>query len=288
MLQVDPMPIERVATLDDVRLADYRDVPDPERLRQGEVFVAEGRQVVRLLLTKSPYRTRSVLVTDAGLAALSDAIEPRLETLSVFVVGAGLIEALTGFNIHRGCLAIGERPSCHPIDGTLDSFSANAATSAATGSRLVVLEQIANADNVGGIFRNASAFGCEAVVLGPRCCDPLYRKAIRVSAGAALRVPFAHADDWPNDLERLRQKGFVLAGLTPRSDGEDIGTFAATLDGRRSVAVLVGAEGDGLSEAALSRCDVWLRIPMAPDVDSLNVATATGIALHCLGVGRRR
>jgi tRNA G18 (ribose-2'-O)-methylase SpoU len=287
MLQVDPMPIERVATLDDVRLTDYRDVPDPERLRQGEVFVAEGRQVVRVLLTTSPYRTRSILVTDAGLSALSDAIQPRLDTLSVYVVEPGVIEGLTGFNIHRGCLAIGERPSRRPRDGVLDSLPAAAATGAAPTSRLVVLEQIANADNVGGIFRNAAAFGCEAVVLGPRCCDPLYRKAIRVSMGAALRVPFVHADDWPHDLGRLRQRGFTVAGLTPRDDGEDISTFAARLDRRQSVAVLVGAEGDGLSDAALIQCDAWVRIPMAPDVDSLNVATATGIALHCLGIGRR-
>jgi tRNA G18 (ribose-2'-O)-methylase SpoU len=274
------MPIERVESLDDPRLIDYRHVPDPELLRRGEVFVAEGRLVVRTLLASSPLGTRSVLLTENAYRALADVIEPRLAGIAVFLVEQGTIEALTGFNIHRGCLAIGERPSRATVADLL--------TRLPTARRLVVLERIANADNMGGIFRNAAAFGADAVVLGPGCCDPLYRKAIRVSMGAALRLPFGHADDWEADLERLRAEGLTVAALVADEGADDLGRFASALPRGGRLAVVAGSEGFGLTAAALAHADVALRIPMAPGVDSLNVATATGIALHrvfSLGLG---
>ncbi len=266
------MSIEHVAALDDPRLADYRHLPDPERLRRGEVFIAEGRLVVRTLLTQSPLAARSVLLTENACRALSDVLEPRLPDLPVFVVSGGAMESLTGFDIHRGCLAVGERPA--PV-----SVSSLLARPPAV-RRLVVLEQIANADNLGGIFRNAAAFGADAVVLGPGCCDPLYRKTIRVSMGAALRVPFAEAGEWPTEIETLRSAGFTVAALTPSPAALDIGRWAQALSDGSRVALLAGSEGTGLSEGALAAADVRLRIPMAPGIDSLNVATATGIALH--------
>ena len=266
------MPIERVESLDDPRLADYRHVPDPELLRRGETFVAEGRFVVRALLALSPLRTRSVLLTENAYIALSDLVEPRLAETPVFVVEEGVIEALTGFNIHRGCLAIGERPARATVGDLLARRPA--------ARRLVVLERIANADNMGGIFRNAAAFGADAVVLGPGCCDPLYRKAIRVSMGAALRVPFCHADQWEADLERLRAAGFTLAALVPAEDADDIARHPTTPARDTRLALLAGSEGAGLTPEALSHANLRLRIPMAQGVDSLNVATATGIALH--------
>jgi tRNA G18 (ribose-2'-O)-methylase SpoU len=266
------MPLERVESLDDPRLADYRHVPDPEMLRRGEVFVAEGRLVVRALLASSPFRTRSVLLTENAFHALADVIEPRLADLPVFLVEQGTIEALTGFNIHRGCLAIGERPPRATVDDLLTRLPA--------ARRLVVLERIANADNMGGVFRNAAAFGADAVVLGPGCCDPLYRKAIRVSMGAALRVPFGHADDWGADLERLRASGFTVAALATAPDADDIVRYASAFPPGGRLALLAGSEGAGLTPDARAHADVALRIPMAPGVDSLNVATATGIALH--------
>jgi tRNA G18 (ribose-2'-O)-methylase SpoU len=266
------MPIERVESLDDPRLADYRHVPDPELLRRGEVFVAEGRLVVRALLASSPFRTRSVLLTENAFHALADVIEPRLANLSVFLVEQGAIEALTGFNIHRGCLAMGERPPRATVNDLL--------TRLPTARRLVVLERIANADNMGAIFRNAAAFGADAVVLGPGCCDPLYRKAIRVSMGAALRVPFARADDWKADLERLRAAGFTVAALVTDEGAEDVSPYASAFLAGGKLALMAGSEGPGLTPEALAHADVTLRIPMVPGVDSLNVATATGIALH--------
>jgi tRNA G18 (ribose-2'-O)-methylase SpoU len=266
------MPTERVESLDDPRLADYRHVPDPELLRRGEVFVAEGRLVVRALLASSPFRTRSVLLTENAFHALADVIEPRLANLSVFLVEQGAIEALTGFNIHRGCLAIGERPLRATVDDLL--------TRLPTARRLVVLERIANADNMGAIFRNAVAFGADAVALGPGCCDPLYRKAIRVSMGAALRVPFGHADDWKVDLDRLPAAGFTVAALVTAEGEEDLVRYASAFPSGGKLALMAGSEGAGLTPEALDHADVALRIPMAPGVDSLNVATATGIALH--------
>jgi tRNA G18 (ribose-2'-O)-methylase SpoU len=268
------MPIERADSLDDPRLADYRHVPDPELLRRGDVFVAEGRLVVRALLQASPLRTRSVLLTENAFRGLADVIEPRLADVPVFVVPAGTIEALTGFNIHRGCLAIGERPARLAVSRLVATQPAP--------RRLVVLERIGNADNIGGIFRNAAAFGVDAVVLGPGCCDPLYRKAIRVSMGAALRIPFYHADDWIADLDSLRASGVALAALTPGGNAGDIARYAATLPPDARVGVLAGSEGTGLSQDALAHSDVSILIPMAPGTDSLNVATATGIALHAL------
>ena len=270
------MPIERVETLDDERLADYRHVPDPELLRRGEIFVAEGRLVVRALLAQSRFRARSVLLTDTAYRDMSDVIEPRMVDTPMFIVPAGAIEALTGFNIHRGCLAIGECPARIGVADLLARVP--------NASRLVVLEGVANADNMGGIFRNAAALGADAVVLGPGCCDPLYRKAIRVSMGAALRVPFCHAANWLGDLRTLGDAGFILAALTPAAEGQDLGTFAAALPPGTKVAVLAGSEGDGLTPAALAHSDLAIRIPMAPGTDSLNVATAVGIALHRLFV----
>jgi tRNA G18 (ribose-2'-O)-methylase SpoU len=274
------MPIERVQSLDDPRLADYRHVPDPELLRRGEVFVAEGRFVVRALLALSPLRTRSVLLTENAFSALANVIEPRLAETPVFLVEEGVIEALTGFNIHRGCLAIGERPPRASVGALLARLHA--------ARRLVVLERIANADNIGGVFRNVAAFGVDAVVLGPGCCDPLYRKAIRVSIGAALRVPFCHAGDWEADLELLRAADFTLAALVPSADADDIAVHATVSLPDRKLALLAGSEGAGLTPEALSHADFRLRIPMAQGVDSLNVATATGIALHRFFSGEPR
>ena len=270
------MPLIRCADLSDPRLDDYRNLPDPERLRSRKTFIAEGRLVVRTLLSASSFCTRSLLLTDAALASLSDLVEPCLETLPVFVVRPGAMESLTGFNIHRGCLAAGERPVGIDPATWLDRHP---------GARLLLaVEQVGNADNLGAIFRNAAAFGAHLVVIGPGCCDPLYRKAIRVSMGAALRVPFARAGEWPGDLSRLRSRGFSVVALTPRKDAVPIEEFARPGAGADRVVVLVGSEGAGLSAGALAVADAAVRIRMAAGVDSLNVAAATAIALHRLGL----
>ena len=270
------MPIETVTNLDDTRLALYRGVSDPELLRSGGLFIAEGRQVVRTLLEQSRYEVRSVVVTETARRALSDVLEPRLHRLTVFLVADGSIEALSGYNIHRGCLALGVRPSMPRVDDWL------LATAPRRPSSIVAAEHMANADNMGALFRNAAAFGAGAIVVSPGCCDPLYRKAIRVSMGAALRLPAVAGDPWPGCLARLREAGFVVAALTPRASATSLEVFAASRDRSAPVIVLAGSEGQGLSDEALDAADLHVRIPMAEGMDSINVATAVGIALYAL------
>lgn len=148
----------------------------------------------------------------------------------------------------------------------------------------MVLEQVANPDNIGSIFRNAAAFDVDCILLSPQCSDPLYRKAIRTSLGATLRIPYAVMDDWPEGLTRLRELGYTTVALTPDASTEPLETLTAAPPTR--VAVVVGTEGPGLSDAAAARVDHQVRIPIAPGVDSLNVATATGIALYCVSRAR--
>jgi tRNA G18 (ribose-2'-O)-methylase SpoU len=256
---------------DDDRLSDYRNLSDAELLQRSGAFVAEGRLVVRRLLASSRFRTRSVMVTEPALASIADLDLPS--SLPVYVVPQVVMNQVSGFNIHRGCLAIGERCPDEPWR-----------TLAATARRLVVLERVGNADNVGAIFRNAAAFGVDAVLLGPSCVDPLYRKAIRTSMGASLTVAFAPASPWPEALETLGTLGFQRIALTPGGRAAGLDAVARAAAGER-FALLLGHEGDGLTDDALSRCDHQARIPMARGVDSLNVATAAAVALYELTRG---
>ena len=249
----------------DPRIADYRNIPDPTLLEERRLFVAEGRQVVRRLLATNRLVTRSVMVTAPALAALGPDLDR--DAVTVFVVPQDVMNAVTGFHIHRGCLAIGERGT--PLDWR---------TLARTARRLVILERVGNADNVGAIFRNAAAFGVDAVLLGPDCTDPLYRKAIRTSMAAALQIPYADATPWPDVLRELSGGGVHTIGLTPCGDAPPIRQVAANTGPR--LAIVAGHEGDGLTREAMEACDMLARIPMTSGVDSLNVATALGIALY--------
>ncbi len=251
----------------DPRIADYRNIPDAALLARQQVFVAEGRLVVRRLLESEGLVTRSVMVTAAALAALGDI---DATGIPVYMVPQAVMNTVTGFNIHRGCLAIGERGT--PLDWRGLS---------GTARRLVVLERVANTDNVGAVFRNASAFGVDAVLLGPDCADPLYRKAIRTSMGAALSIPFAHLHAWPDELRHLRADGFHVVALTPGANAQPLsGLRRAARPAGDRVAIVAGHEGEGLTPDAMNACDTLARIPMAAGHDSLNVATAVGIALY--------
>lgn len=262
------MPVLSIDDAADARFADYRNIPDPELARRRGIFVAEGRLVVRRLL-ESAWTTRSVMVTPTAIGAVADLLE-RQPSLPVFQVPQHVMDTVVGFNIHRGCLAIGERPPAI----SYDRLSTGA-------TRLVALEQVGNADNVGAVFRSAAGLGADGVLLGPWCTDPLYRKAIRTSMGAALQVPFASAEPWPDALCRLRDDGWAAIGLTPSPDAPVLGGVAAAVRDRR-VAIVAGHEGDGLTSAALQACTHLARIPMAGGVDSLNVAMAVTIALYAL------
>jgi tRNA G18 (ribose-2'-O)-methylase SpoU len=255
----------RIDDTADPRLADYRGVSDPDLAVRGGLFVAEGRLVVRRLLAQSRLTARSVLVTEPALAALADVLDGR-PGLPVFVVPQPVINDITGFNIHRGCLAIGERPE--PGDWR-----------AIAGELIVVLERVANADNIGGVFRSAAAFGAEAVLLDPVSTDPLYRKAIRTSMGAALQVPFARAEPWPAALRELSAQGFAVVAMTPAPAALSLREVVAAIAGRR-VAIVLGHEGEGLTAQALEACDLQARVPISGDVDSLNVAATAAIALY--------
>ncbi len=256
---------------DDPRIALYRGIPDPELLRAHGVFVAEGRQVVRQLLASECFRTRSVLVSPAALEGLRDALEES-GPFPVFVMPAARLSVLVGFNVHRGCLAIGERQP--PI--AVQSWWRQA-----EASRLVVaVERVGNADNMGALFRNALAFGAGGILLSPGCCDPLYRKSIRVSMGAAIRLPYTVDREWPVGLRAMQASGARILAMTPQPPARELDEALASMGAGTAVALLMGHEGDGLTEFAMRVSDARVRIALAPGVDSLNVATAAGIALH--------
>jgi tRNA G18 (ribose-2'-O)-methylase SpoU len=259
--------VERITDAADPRIALFRSVTDPELARTAGLFVAEGRLVVRRVLDDRRYQVRSVLVNEAAYRDL----EPLLVGLDspTFLCDAADFAGVTGINFHRGCLALVERPAPTTIGDLIVG-----------ADRIVALDGVGNPDNVGSVFRNVAALG-GGVLLGPECCDPFYRKAVRTSMGAVLSVPFACAHDWPDDLRRLRAEGFTIVALTPRSPSETLDAFAARAGGLR-LALLVGAEGAGLSSSVAAAADVRVRIPMADVVDSLNLAVAVAIALYRL------
>jgi len=269
--------IETIADADDARVAAYRDLQDAAHAARQGLFVVESRGVVRLLVDHARFHARSLLVTRPALEALRDVIAGLEDSTPVYLAPQEIVRRIVGFHFHRGCLALGERGLEPPLDALL----------APPGPRLVlVLERLANPDNVVGIFRNAMAFGVDAVLLSPGCTDPLSRKAIRVSAGGVLATPFVTLDDWPAALTRVREAGFVLLALTPLTGAVEVAELGVARPIPRRVALLVGNEGDGLSAAARSAADLEVTIAMAPGVDSLNVATAAAIALHRVRAAR--
>lgn len=246
-------------------LDEYRHVGDHRSLTERGLFVAEGRLVVRRLLALPEWRVRSVLVTPAARAALAGALDRLAAPL--LVVDPSEMREVAGFNFHRGCLALAERPPARMFDGA----------ALAGVSRVVVLEGVNNPDNVGGIFRSAAAFGVELVVVGPGCADPLYRKAVRTSIGATLAVPFVHGAPWPDALAAIAGGGMSVMALTPDPRATPLSSVPPRSE---RTALLVGAEGEGLSEAALGLATRRVRIPMPGGVDSLNVTTAASIAMY--------
>ena len=266
------MRVERIDSADDPRVAAYRGVRDGDLMRSYGLFVAEGRDVVRRVVEDSRYRVQSVLVNHAALRGLEATIAILGADVPIFVSEAKALAEIAGYDVHRGCLALVQRPPDVPAGELI-----------AASKALLILEAVSNADNVGGVFRNAAAFGVDGVLLSPTCCDPLYRKAVRTSMGAVLRVPFARAGagDWPGVLTRVRASGYTIVALTPREPSETLTVFAA---GRRParIALIVGTEGAGLTPLVEATADVRVRIAISGEIDSLNLATAVGIALYQL------
>ena len=260
-----------IDSLDDPRVARYRHVADLAALNEHGVFVAEGRLVVRRLLDLQQWPIESILLTQPAASNLRDVLDKT--TAPVYLVEQSIMNALAGFNIHRGCLALVRRPATP----TLDRMAAGPL------SRVLVLEGVNNPDNVGGLFRSAAAFGVELVVLGPNCGDPLYRKAIRTSMAATLVIPFAYATQWPGAIRDLRTDGFTVVALTPNRTVAPLEEVFP----HSKLAILVGTEGAGLSDEALRTATFKIRIPTTADVDSLNVTTAASIAMyHCFAERR--
>jgi tRNA G18 (ribose-2'-O)-methylase SpoU len=245
---------------DDERVADYVRLTDAELRRRGDVFLCEGVLVIRRAI-ETGTELRSLLVTPERLEHLRDDLTGL--DLPIYVVEQPVMNAVTGFNIHRGAIAAATRPTPRPLDELL------------ARPTVAVLEGVNDVENLGAIFRNAAAFGIGAVLLDDTTADPLYRRSVRVSLGHVLAVPH-HRLEWPGDLDRIRASGFELVALTPDPGAEPI----AALDPLGKVALLLGAEGPGLTPATLAAADRRVRIPMVGGVDSLNVATAAAVAFH--------
>jgi tRNA G18 (ribose-2'-O)-methylase SpoU len=256
---------------DDPRLADYRALTDAELRQRYEadagVFIAEGPNVVRALIS-SRYTVRSVLLTPKQADDLADVLDAV--TAPVFTGPQELLEQVVGFHLHRGALAVGERGSPPAVEEVL------------VGARLVaVLERVNDHENLGALFRNARALGVDGVLLDPECADPFYRRAVRVSMGHLLHVPWTRLPALPAGLDVLRSAGFTTLALTP--DGTAMPIEAVAVDPPARVALLLGAEGPGLTAETLAAADRRVKVSMARGVDSLNVATAAAIAFHRLG-----
>jgi tRNA G18 (ribose-2'-O)-methylase SpoU len=274
-----------VSDASDPRLADYVRLTDVHLRRSLEapsgLFIAEGEKVIRRAIDAG-YQARSMLMTTdraAGAAEVAGSWPGP-----VYVVPPEVARELTGYQVHRGALASMQR---RPLPSVADVISG--------ARRIVVLEDVVDHTNVGAIFRCVAALGFDAVVLAPRCADPLYRRAVRVSMGAVLSVPYARMDDWREGLGALRAAGFRLLALTPAADAVPIATVSAGLPSELPlepppaglspggrVALLLGGEGDGLSARWRSQADICVRIPMSRGIDSLNVAAAAAIACYLL------
>jgi tRNA G18 (ribose-2'-O)-methylase SpoU len=254
----------------DERLDDYRDLRRPgDRVRyEARVgcFIAEGLIAVRRLLA-SPLSVRSVLV----LATKFDRVAGLVPSnVPCYVVSGSVLAEVAGFDVHRGVLACADRPA--PAD--LGTVAAEART-------IAVLEGLNDHENLGAIARSARALGVDALMLDPTCADPWYRRTVRVSMGEVLALPVVRSADWPGDLDRLRGFGFTVVALTPASDAVDLWELAA--DPPERIALLLGAEGPGLSTAAIAAADIRVRIPIRAGVDSLNVGHAAAVAFAALG-----
>jgi tRNA G18 (ribose-2'-O)-methylase SpoU len=259
------VPIVRLLDADDPRLDDYRALRGRER---EDALYAEGPTVVARLLT-SGLRVRSVLLSDAAVDRIGESVTARLDpTVPVLVVDRDTLRAVVGFDLHRGAIALADRPQGRRLDDVV-----------AGARRVVALEGINDHENLGAIARSGRALGVAALVLDPTCADPYYRRAVRVSMGEMLHLPIGRATRWPGALAELRAAGVTVAALTPAPDAVDIQRWHRP-DG--PLAILLGAEGPGLTAAAQHAADVRLRIATDPTVDSLNVGHAAAIAFALL------
>ena len=283
--------VVQITSWDDPRVDVYRDVRDADLRGRDGLFMAESELVVRRLL-KMPQRLHSLLLSPEKFARLREALEEHLpETVPVYVAELRLMHEIAAFHIHRGTLAAGYRLPAEALslDAALGHLrpgaaSASSALQSAGGAphssrhlTLLLCEGVTNVDNMGALFRNAAAFGVQGVVLDPTCCDPLYRKAIRVSMGHVLSIPYAVSDNWPADIARLRDEwGMTIVAAEVHERAKPLWNMPQC----ERMGLLFGSEGHGLTPAALQLCDAVCEIPMADNVPSINVAVASAVFLY--------
>ena len=269
------MSVEEVTDVGDPRLADYVALTDVALRRRLEpehgLYVAESEKVIRRALGAG-HRPRSFLMARRWLDDLDDVVaDAERDGVPVYVGEHDVIEALTGFHLHRGALASMERPALPPLADVVRA-----------ARRVLVLEDVVDHTNVGAVFRSAAALGMDAVLVTPRCADPLYRRSVRVSMGTVFQVPWTRVTPWPGAIGLLRDLGFTVAALALRDDAVPLGELAAAAPTR--LALVLGTEGDGLSSRTVAAVDQVVTIPMAGGVDSLNVAAAGAVAAWALRV----
>ncbi len=257
----------------DPRLADYVALTDVVLRRRTEpergLYIAESQKVIRRAL-RAGHRPRSYLMARRWLDDLSDIVaDAEAQGIPVYFGEHDVIEQLTGFHLHRGALAAMQRPVLPDVESLL-----------AGARRVVVLEDVVDHTNVGAIFRSAAALGVDAVLITPRCADPLYRRSIRVSMGTVFQVPWTRIDPWPGGLDLLKKAGLTVVAMALTDDSVPLDELET--DPPERVALVLGTEGDGLSRHTVEGADVTVRIPMAGGVDSLNVAAASAVAMWAL------
>lgn len=259
-----------ITDVDDPRIDDYRSLNSSDRrpdLPGGKgLVIAEGTLVVRRMI-ESRFAPRSLMGVDRRLEELGSDLDAA--DVPFYRVPTEVMDECIGFHLNRGVLSAADRAQEPGLDEALE------------GARTIaVLEGVNDHENIGSMFRNATGLGIDAVVFGARCADPLYRRAVRVSMGHVLRLPYTHLPDWPRGLDELRTRGFTVVALTPDPAAPALSEILRDLGPQERVALLVGAEGPGLREHTMRACDSRARIPMAPGTDSLNVATAAAVAFY--------
>ncbi len=260
--------IRRIGDLADPALEDYRDLTDVAIRRRVEpsrgLYIAESQPVIARAL-EAGHEPRSFLCSERWLSTL-EPLASGWPDVPVLVGPEDVLERVTGFLVHRGALAAMRRPELPPVADVL-----------AGARRIAVMEDLVNHTNVGAVFRSAAAMGVEGVLVSPRCADPLYRRSVRVSMGTVFQVPWTRLEPWPGGLDALREEEFVVAALALEDDAIPLDQFVAEGLPER-LALMLGAEGDGLSRGAMEGADVMITIPMGSGVDSLNVAAASAVA----------
>ncbi|MET7392083.1 RNA methyltransferase [Dactylosporangium sp. NPDC005572] len=258
------MPVVPISDPSDERIADYRALTDVELRTRWEppngLFIAEGELVVRRAV-RAGYRLRSLLMDEKRIAQVEDLVDDA----PLYAGDQSVLEAITGFHVHRGVLASFHR---RPLQTVADVLG--------NARRVAVLEGMNSHTNLGAVFRSVAALGVDGVLLSPTCADPLYRRSVRVSMGEVFAIPYARLEPWPSALDTVRDAGFTVLAMTPAPDAVPLQRL--TPQQRRRPALLLGAEGPGLTREAFAASDLRVVIPMRRGVDSLNVATAAAVA----------